>query len=270
MTRRVQVAVPGILGGLGPLAHIELERALIDENVRRGARGDADHPVWIVINATDIPDRTLSLAHRAPTCTPWLVRYGNRLRDAGADFIVVPCNTAHAFYDQARVELRVPWLHLVDETARHIAHDHPQIRRVGVLATDGTLAAGVYERGLRALGLHAVTFAPGSPEQHQVMQAIYDPAWGVKASASSIDERVHAALATAHHQLVERGAELVIAACTELSVALRSRTAGDALVPWIDPLRVLAGAMLDRAFAVPGHASPRAHTTRPAPHKEIT
>jgi aspartate racemase len=122
------------------------------------------------------------------------------------------------------------------------------VRKVGVLATDGTLATGVYERRLRRLGLRAVAFELGSDEQSQVMQAIYDPAWGVKAT-SAPGERVRSALVAAARQLVDRGAEVVVAACTELSVAVRAL---DAAAPWIDPLRVVAATMLDLAFAVPG------------------
>lgn len=251
---RTQVAVPGILGGLGPLAHIELERHLVDENVRRGARGDADHPVWIVINATDIPDRTMSVERRVPPCTPWLVRYGNRLHDAGADFIVVPCNTAHAFYEQVRPELRVPWLHMVDETALHIARSYPHVRKVGVLATDGTLASGVYEHSLRTCGLQAVGFELGSTQQRLLMRAIYDPTWGVKASSSVISEEVRRTLVAARQELVDRGTEVVVAACTELSVA--SRGAEHGAMPLIDPLQVLASTMLDLVFAVPAHGKP--------------
>lgn len=247
MSARRQVAVPGILGGLGPLAHVELERHLIDERVRRGASGDADHPVWIVISATDVPDRTLSLQARADSCTPWLVHYGNRLAAAGADFVVVPCHTAHAFHAQVQGRLRVPWLHLVDETARHVARAHPTVRRVGVLATDGTLASGVYDRGLGTLGLRGVAPEPGSALQVSVMQAIYDRTWGIKAGGCAGDPRARAAIVGAAERLVDRGAEVVIAACTELSVALRgeSRVAG---VPLIDPLRILAAVTLDVAF----------------------
>jgi aspartate racemase len=260
VTVRRQVAIPGILGGLGPLAHIELERRLLDESVRRGARRDADHPVWIAISASDIPDRTLSLAGLAPACTPWLVRYGNRLAAAGADFIVVPCNTAHAFYDQVIGELRAPWLHLIDETSLAITSLHPGLRRIGVLATDGTLASGVYPRSLAARGLETVAFARGCDEQRRVMQAIYDPVWGIKATGSRFDPRVHAALAGAHRALCDRGAEVIVAACTELSVAIAG--APPAAVPWIDPLRVLAARVLDLAFADP--ARPRIAPLAPA------
>lgn len=242
-----QVAVPGILGGLGPLAHVELERNLIDEGARRGATGDSDHPVWIVINATDIPDRTRSLQQRADACAPWLVRYGNRLHAAGADFMVVPCHTAHAFYEQVQPELRLPWVHLVDSTAQHVARAHGNVRRVGVLATDGTLGAGIYPDSLRRHGLDAVAPELGSAVQGRVMQAIYHPGWGIKASRSELHERARALLRDAATELVERGAEALILACTELSVAFRGVSA-HAGVPVIDPLVVLASITLDLAF----------------------
>jgi len=253
-----QVACPGILGGLGPLAHIELERHLIDEGVRRGAVGDAGHPVWILISATDIPDRTLSLQRRADACAPALVRYGNRLHAAGADFIVVPCNTAHAFYEQVHRELRVPWVHLIEHTARHVAREHRAVRRVGVLATDGTLGAGIYPRSLRQHGLEAIAPEIGSDVQAQVMQAIYHPGWGIKACPSEPHARARTLLLQAATALVERGAEAIVVACTELSVALRGM-ASHAGVPLIDPLQVLASATLDLAFGTSAALSNTSH-----------
>ena len=68
-----QQAIPGIIGGLGPLAHIELERHLIAINQGRGACCDQEYPVWFLINATDIPDRTQSIIGEVENCTPWLV-----------------------------------------------------------------------------------------------------------------------------------------------------------------------------------------------------
>ncbi|MEZ4240739.1 MAG: amino acid racemase [Myxococcota bacterium] len=238
-----QTAVPGILGGLGPLAHVELERQLVEEGVRRGAAADGDHPVWLLVSATDVPDRTASLGGRAPSCVPWLVRHGNRLHAAGADFLVVPCHTAHAFYAEVSPLLRLPWLHLPDETAAHVARAHPRARRVGLLATDGTLASGVHAESLAGQGLRAL--APEPAVQADVMRAIYDPDCGIK--ARGVTERARWLLLGAAAALVARGAEVVVLGCTELSVALRDVTshAGASLV---DPLRVLAAATLDRAF----------------------
>lgn len=264
---RAQTAIPGIIGGLGPLAHIALERRLLAESARRGATGDGDHPVWILINATDVPDRTVSLADGSDGCARALVRYGRVLEAAGADFLVVACNTAHAFHRRVQAELSIPWLHLIDHTAAAIARRYPGIARVGVLATDGTLRAALYQRSLLDLGLATIALAPGSDQQNEVMDAIYAPGWGIKASGVEITARAQAAVGRAVHELAQRGAELVIAGCTELSAALDTLSLAARLpLPWLDPLEVAAQLTLDLSFGITsglalGAAGARARAT---------
>ena len=248
-----QTAIPGIIGGLGPLAHIALERRLLAESARRGATGDAGHPVWILINATDVPDRTASLADGSDGCARALVRYGRVLEAAGADFLVVACNTAHAFHRRVQAELSIPWLHLIDHTAAAIARRHPGIERVGVLATDGTLRAALYPRSLLDLGIATIAPAPGTSLQTEIMDAIYAPGWGIKASGVEIAARAQAAVRRAVHWLEQHGAELVIAGCTELSAALETLTLATNLpLPWLDPLEVAAQLTIDLAFGAAG------------------
>ena len=246
---RAQTAMPGIIGGLGPLAHIALERRLIAESARRGATRDGDHPVWILINAADVPDRTASLADGSDGCARSLVRYGRVLEAAGADFLIVACNTAHAFHRRVQAELSIPWLHLIDHTAAAIARRHPGIERVGVLATDGTLRASLYQRSLLELGIATVAPGVGSDLQTEVMDAIYAPGWGIKACGVEIAARAQAAVWRAVHWLEQHGAELVIAGCTELSAALETLTLSTTLpLPWLDPLEVAAQLTLDLAY----------------------
>jgi aspartate racemase len=249
-TKRNQVAIPGILGGMGPLAHVAFEQRLIEESVRRGARTDRDHPVWILINASDIPDRTSSLAEQAARCVSSLVRYGNRLSDAGADFMVVPCNTAHAFYGEVRPKVRIPWLHLVDSVSEFISLNLPRVTRVGILATDGTIRSHIYRDSLRRIEREAVEPPLASAVQARVMEAIYHPAWGVKAAGLEGLQLARAALDEAIAWMREHGAEVIVAACTEVSVILQNGP--DPELPWIDPLAVLAESVLDAAFEVEG------------------
>lgn len=234
--------IPGILGGLGPLAHIEFERRLIAKNVARGACADQDHPVWILVSASSIPDRTQSLAGQVSDCTPWLVQYGQILERAGADFLIIPCNTAHAFYAQVQPHLQVPWLHLMHCTSRFIAEQY-NVKRIGILATDGTLQTGLYSRSLLNVGLVPICPAIASPPQQQVMQSIYHPKWGIKSSGIQVSNLALAHLKQAVDWLQHQGAELVIAGCTELSVALPQ--IADLSLPWIDPLDVAADLALD-------------------------
>ena len=88
-----QLRTPGILGGMGPRAHIIFEENLLEINAKKyNATKDRDHPIWITISATDIPDRTASIKENFKDCAQKLIQYCHRLEQAGADFIVIPCN----------------------------------------------------------------------------------------------------------------------------------------------------------------------------------
>jgi aspartate racemase len=241
-----QVAVPGILGGLGPMAHVQFELRLIQRNVERGARGDRDHPVWVLINCTTVPDRTASLRGTGTDCTAELLRYAGLLEQAGASFLVVTCNTAHGVYDQVQPQLEIPWIHLMACTSGHIRQALPTVQRVGVLATDGTLQCGLYHRSLRQAGLTPVSFEIDSPRQRRVMDAIYHPDWGIKTTGTQVSTKALTVLEQATGWLKTQGAEVVIAGCTELSVALPQMRSLP--LPWVDPLEVVADITLDLAW----------------------
>jgi aspartate racemase len=243
-TAAKQLRIPGILGGMGPLAHLEFERRLIQRNLQRGVTRDQDHPVWILISAADIPDRTQSLAGRSEDCTPWLIHYGRVLEQAGADFLVVTCNTSHAFYHRVQPQIGIPWLRLMDCTAQFIRETYPTVKRVGILATDGTIQTGLYSQPLGDLGLTPIL--PNPAQQAQVMQLIYHPNWGIKASGIWVSEQALEQLSQTVAALQQQGAELVIAGCTELSVGLARIP--DLPLTWVDPLDIMAVLSLDLAF----------------------
>ena len=164
-TVNTQVALPGIIGGLGPLAHIQFEQILLDRSCRRGAGCDQAHPEWVLMNATQTPDRTQSIKGVVSDCTPYLVKYGQRLHRAGADFLVVTCNTAHAFYPQVQAQLEIPWIPLMHCTTQVIREQFPAGRQVGILATDGTLHTQLYHQSLSQAGLTPICPGLGSPMQ---------------------------------------------------------------------------------------------------------
>lgn len=259
-----QIAIPGIIGGVGPLAHIAFERRLIAESARRGASGDGGHPVWILVNASDIPDRTACLASGSDDCVRHLVRYGRMLEAAGANFLVVACNTAHAFHRQVQPSLSIPWLHLIDRTAVAIARGYPGIERVGVLATDGTLGAGLYHQSLHELGIAVASPALGSDAQRSIMDAIYASGWGIKAAGVEVSARAKAEVLRAMSRMKDEGAQVVVSGCTELSAALEIMSRETSLpLPWIDPLEIGAQLTLDLAF---GAAAPYPEAIAQGPH----
>lgn len=272
-----QVAVPGILGGLGPLAHIELEKRILRQrHEQRDVRCDQDYPSWLMVSATQTPDRTESLKtspnknssnkndsnknssnERSSACISALQQSAQLLEKMGSDFLVVPCNTAHAFYGPVQAAIDIPWVHLMDVTTGFIRQQYPNVIRVGVLATDGTIKARLYADSLRKEGFVPIEPVYGSLEQKQVMKIIYASEWGIKTTGTQVSDRAIQNLSEAAANLYAEGAEVIIAGCTELSIACAQLTALP--IPWVDPLQAIASVTLayaygDRALPLSGSA----------------
>jgi len=171
-----------------------------------------------------IPDRTLALVEGGPSPAPYLIRVAKRLEAMGADLLVMPCNTAHAFAPELARSVRIPLISWVDATVEHIAALEPRPARVAVLATTGTVAACIYQSALAAAGIEALT--PGDDEQARVMSAIY----GLKAG-----DKTQPAVIEVLKDLVANGADAVLLACTELT-ALKF---DEIDLPVIDPAEVV-------------------------------
>jgi aspartate racemase len=244
---REQLRLPGIIGGLGPAAHVEFENRLLREGARRGAQRDQDHIAWVLVNATFVPERTVALLEdNTANCIDALCDAARRLMAAGADFAAVPCNTAHALRDAVVAQTRLPWLDLIDVTCAMLREKYPRGSRVLVLSTTGTMQTGLYRERLRAAGFQAVEFGAESTEQADVMRAIFDSDFGVKATGTRVDER---ALAIARASLTKAGdIACAVAGCTELSVAFAQ--ASDLPVDVVDPLDALAAATYEVAVGL--------------------
>lgn len=241
-----QVWVPGILGGLGPLAHVAFEREILARSHLRGARGDRDHPVWLVASAASTPGRTAALLEGGESPVRHLTAFAQLLERGGADVLFVVCNTAHAYHAEVQRSLGIPWVHLMRLVADAIAEAHPAGTPVGVLATDGTLASGLYHRALVARGLVPVAPATDTPIQARVRAAIGDPETGIKATGAAVSATARDHLLAAARWCVEQGARVIVPGCTEVSVGLRPDAF--AAAPLVDPLTVAADALLDVAY----------------------
>ena len=235
-----QVHTPGILGGMGPHAHIIFEENLLEINARKyNATKDRDHPVWITISASDIPDRTESIKGNAEDCAIKLVEYCHKLENAGADFIIIPCNTSHAFFPKIQKQVKSPIFNLMEITSDYILNKFPGARKVGILATDGTIETKLYQQSLLSRNLQPIDFGKSPDLQHLVMQSIYSPEWGIKATGQKVSEKAVKALQKTMDALVLQECDLIITGCTEISVA---STQNDTLkkYPLIDPLEIVA------------------------------
>jgi aspartate racemase len=227
-------SVIDVLGGMGPAATVDFYAKLV---ALCPAKSDQAHPRVVIWADPTVPDRSSALTGQGADPTPWLLNGAERLQQAGATIIAIPCNTAHAFLPRISDRLAIPVVHMIDEVARHVEAATPDIRTVGLLATTGTVLAGLYQERFRSLGTEVLVPEPDVQRMH-VDAAIRSLKAGVRGSDIGRD------LAGAATGLVARGAELVIAGCTEIPLGLSRE---EAPCPVVDPSLVLARAVLAQA-----------------------
>ncbi|WP_051209291.1 aspartate/glutamate racemase family protein [Propionicicella superfundia] len=197
----------GVLGGVGPLATVYFMDRIV---ALTDAATDQEHVNLVVLQHATIPDRTAFIVGRSEADPlPVMLADARALEAVGVIAIAMPCNTAHRFHTELAASVRVPFLSIIDETIARARRRVPGLRRLGVLATDGTLFARTYHLACEAAGLECVVPAPET--QAEVMDVIYN---GVKAGVPVDRERFDA---LAGH-LRDRGAEAVVLGCTELSI----------------------------------------------------
>jgi len=238
-TAAIQPAQPavilGIFGGMGPEATVNMYQLIVQLTP---AKKDQEHIPTLIYSFPQVPDRTTAIQSGDPSIVPYLVEGVTRLRNAGASFIIIPCNTAHFYYDRMQAAVDIPILHMIRETVRYVAEHHPQSRHIGLLATSGTIRSGLYEKEFAASGRQTIV-PDESIETGYVMKAIMN----IKAGTGKKESEDLLAAAGAH--LEARGAEVLVLGCTEIPLAFNPARA---TVPVVNATRVLAEAAI-RTFA---------------------
>ena len=202
--------VVGVLGGMGPDATVDFFAKLVAAS--HGDR-DQDRLRIVIDNDPTVPDRTAAIEGRGPSPSPHLAAMARGLVAQGAELLVMPCNSAHAFADAvAAAAAPVPFVDLIQTTVAATRARLPAVAAVGLLATDGTLAARLYHDAYEAAGVR--TIAPLGDDQRTVMDAIY----AVKRGA--VDDAVRARLRLVAERLSAAGAQAIVAGCTEVPLLL--------------------------------------------------
>ncbi len=219
----------GIIGGMGPLATADLLYKII-QNTQ--AQKDCEHIPIVMDHNPKIPDRTQAILGNGTSPLPDLICAGKRLQKMGADLLLLPCNTCHHYYVPLRRALKAPLLHLVLECVREVVRKGHSC--VGLLATQGTVACGIYQNLCAA---HRITvLLPDQEEQRIVSQVIYE-----KVKAGQVGE--FQALLPILERLRACGAQSILLGCTELALAFGTALPDDC----IDSNLVLARAAILRA-----------------------
>lgn len=218
----------GIIGGMGPMATADLFAKLIQMT---DAACDAEHIHILIDNNPKTPDRTDAILCGTESPLPYLIRSADRLQTAGADFLLIPCITSHYFMQELTDRIGIPVMSMIEETAKYLQSCN--IKRVVVLATDGTCKTGVFDKVFEKYSI-AICY-PCDKAQAALMDVIYK---GVKAGSTTWDMTdLNAEIS----RLLDVGAEAVVLGCTELPLAAKMYGIVGKL---IDPTDILARAAI--------------------------
>ena len=229
--------VIGILGGMGPEATVDLFYRIIRATP---AQKDQDHPRTIIYSNSKVPDRTAAILGDGPSPVPEMLKAAKTLETAGADFIIIPCNTAHHFIDELRDGVGIPILHMIEVSAQRVQEELPTVKRAGLIATTGTVKSGIYHRSFSNIGVEIIT--PDGKFQRDAMKAIYEriKSGDLKGGGEIIRDVAG--------NLLENCAQIVLCGCTEVSLVLKD---GDIPVPVVDSLQILAETAVQVALGNP-------------------
>lgn len=246
MGERMERAI-GVIGGVGPYAGTDLVQKIFGSTI---AHRDQDHiDLYMTSTPARIEDRTEYLLNGGNNPAEGLYQSLKKLVLMGASVIAIPCNTAHAPAIYNEIEQRaarefpaVSLLNMIEETCAYIATLFPDGAEIGLLATRGTHAVGLYRQYMAAYPKLSL-IEPKEEGQMRVHDAIYNPEYGVKA-VSPVSAFAVEILLVEGRALVEAGAEALILGCTELPLALQY---GMLPCPLVDPTLLLARAAVGAA-----------------------
>jgi len=214
----------GVLGGMGPLATVDFMHKLL---AATPADADQDHVPVIVSSIPQVPDRAAAFRGEGVSPLAAMIASGRRLVRAGAALVLMPCNTAHLWFDEVQSALGMPMLHLVDAALEDAIVTAGRHATLGLLCTDATLASGLYTR--RAPQIRWVL-----PTADDMLELVIPGIQAVKAGAL---DRAGDLLGAAAQALARRGAQALVLGCTEVPLVLGP---SNAPVPVIDATASLA------------------------------
>ncbi|HSP01184.1 MAG TPA: amino acid racemase [Thioalkalivibrio sp.] len=233
----------GILGGMGPEATVDLMSRIIKATP---AKDDRDHIRMLVDNNPQVPSRIEALEEGGGASpVPCLQAMARRLALWGVDLLAMPCNTAHYYHPQIQQAVAIPVLNMLDLSATAVRQRCPEARTVGLLASTASVRLKLYAPALGRQDLQLLT--PATEVQEALMSAIRQIKAGVNPNG------VVSTLQQTADSLIQAGADVLLVACTELSIVSdRLRVAR----PWLDSAQILAEAVVRHARPdeVTGHA----------------
>ncbi len=217
--------VVGVLGGLGPEATLDFYAKVLSLTP---ATRDQDHLHLIIDSNPQVPNRNEAVAGTGPSSGPALAAMAAGLERAGADFLVMVCNAAHAFQGEVEAAVSIPFVSIIGETCDAALREVPGLKRVGVLGSSGCLDAGLYQNAFAERGVEVLV--PKDADRDIFMSLLY------RIKAGDKGDEVRDSMRALAESLLGNGAQAVVAGCTEVPLVLSD----DLPCPLIDSTAVLS------------------------------
>ncbi len=217
----------GILGGMGPEAGLHFYNLILKFTA---AKNDQDHIPVVLWSNPKIPDRTKFILGKGKDPLPYLIEGAVKLKKVGADFLVMPCITAHYFYEEIVEEVKIPFLHIIEETQKYQQINYPKIVNIGLIASTGTIKTGLFQKYFKDIK----PIVPDSFDQEELVTDAIFGERGIKVGYKRYPQKL---LIKVGENLIKRGAECLMVGCTEASIVLKGKLFD---VPVLDPITILA------------------------------
>ncbi len=200
----------GILGGMGPLASADLYLKIIKYSQQKyNAIQDSDYPPIIIMslamfgfNETGIVDEDLVKNQ--------LVGGVKKLEAAGADFVIIACNTVHTFYKQMQLAVKIPILNIVEETKKKVIE--AGFKEVGLFSSESTNKLGLYQNSFEQCGINVIS---ADNSQQKLLNNVIENVMGGKQGEGDVK-----VLKIISDEYLKQGAEAIVMGCTEISLAI--------------------------------------------------
>lgn len=222
----------GVLGGMGPESTAIFYQSIILQCQKQyGAQYDEDYPEIFIYNLP-IPDMVEGIKNPEKVL-PVLIRGIKRMESIGVDFIAIPCNTTHYFFDELQKNVKIPILNIIEETVKKVKSKG--YKRVGLLATVTTVENRIYGRIFDKFGVEIVT---PRERQSKVTKIIRNILAGRKSEADRQE------LKRIVKEMKKEGAGAIVIGCTDITTILRQE---DVDVELFDSVDILAEATVKYA-----------------------
>jgi len=233
-TRASREKIVGIIGGMGPEATVDLMNRVIKAT---SARDDIDHIRMLVDNNPKVPSRIRALIEKnGESPLECLQDMARRLEGWGADFLAIPCNTAHYYHRDVQKAVHIPLLDMIDLSVNFMTARNPNLKTVALLASSAVFDLGLYDKRFADAEVELIAMHPD--DQDKVMSAIH------KIKTSSYGPEVVLIIQEVANKLAQQGAQAILVACTEISII------GGQITPVVqifDASQILAEAIVKEA-----------------------